>query len=59
MSIKLLTDVASILAELGVSRAAAYSAFEIIAEDLRIDNDIVDDLADLASNAPSAGECGC
>jgi hypothetical protein len=59
MSTKLLNDVASILAELGVSRSAAYTVFEVLVDDLHINNDVVDDLADTASNAPLGGECGC
>lgn len=54
---KLLTDVASIFAELGVS----YSRAEIIADELVLggilDDDEVEEWVNKASNAPSIGDC--
>jgi hypothetical protein len=56
MSNKLLNDVASILAELGVS----YDQAEGIADRLYFDSsEDYDAFIQTASNAPSVGECGC
>jgi hypothetical protein len=58
MSKKLLNDLAGILAELEVSYDEAVRvAIEI---DRLFDNtQEIDEFIDIASNAPSAGECGC
>jgi hypothetical protein len=58
MSNKLLNDVASILAELGVSYQQAENVADALGHYFTSETGY-DDFVDLASNAPSAGECGC
>jgi hypothetical protein len=58
MSTKLLNDVASILAEVGVT----YQQAEEIAAVLNtffLEGAEEQEFVDKASNAPSGGECGC
>lgn len=59
MSNKLLTDVAGILAELGVS----YGTADAIADELYraglLENKDIIEWVDLASNAPKQGDCAC
>jgi hypothetical protein len=58
MSKKLLTDVAGILAELGVTYQQAEDVAESIKQHFAGEDDI-EDFVNLASNATSVGECGC
>ena len=56
---KLLNDVASILAEVGVSYGVAESIAEVLVEANLLDENISDGWVDKASNATIGGECSC
>jgi hypothetical protein len=58
MSNKLLNDVASILAEVGISYDEATNVAEAMFNYFGSESE-KDDWIDKASNAPSVGECGC
>lgn len=58
MSNKLLTDVAGILAELGVSYQQAVDISETLTQFFDSSAD-EDEWIDLASNATKGGECSC